>query len=132
MVETVGVAAVIWFVIWALCSIGLTHVLADSHLMEVWPKSGIATWLQEERKAGNQSTWKFRFWETLLFGLYCYQCSGWWAGLVTGLMMDPAGGSGTWAGWLGRGLAYAFVSSFLAPLAAAAINYLDVVRVKKN
>jgi len=143
--------ALVWLLFWILAAVGLTHVIADSHLAELWPKAGLKVWLkkgrediakrqQDELAAGLRKDddppldpgWWFHLWDNVLFALYCYQCSGWWCGLVSGVLMDPLG-DGTW-GWarFARGVGYAFAASFLAPLGAALINFMDVVRGGKE
>lgn len=129
------------FMLWVLAAIGLTHVVTDSHLAELWPKAGIKKRLKKMREDGEHGdpdkedagrTWRYSFWDTLLFVLYCPQCSGWWCGLASGLLMDPLGHGGWDMARIVRTAAYAFAGSFLAPVGAALINFLDVVRGGKE
>ena len=86
-----------------LASIGLCHVLVDSFLM-----APVKDYL------GHQG------WERLVRMLNCYQCAGFWSGVVTGLIL-----------LLGHSvpslhlLLYGFAASFLGPLGAVFLGYLN-------
>lgn len=135
-----------WFVFWAIASIGLTHIIADSHLVELWPKNGLKAWLKKKRddlalEQVRQETaglrkkddppldpgLKFKIWDNVLFALYCYQCSGFHVGFWTALVAPPVGVTGFWSR-LGCAFMSGCAVAFLAPLGAAMINYLDIVR----
>jgi hypothetical protein len=91
--------------LFALASIGLCHLLVDSALMT--PVKG---------HLGS------RGWRRLVRLLNCYQCSGCWSGLLVGLIVLL----GQWQPYLHL-LLYALAGSFLGPLAAVCIGYLNAL-----
>lgn len=142
--------ALVWLLFWVLAAVGLTHVIADSHLAELWPKSGIKDWLKKQREDLAKETkrqleaglrkeddppldpgFRFKLWDNILFALYCYQCSGFHVGFWTALVAPPVQVAGLWAR-LGCAFMGGCAVAFLAPLGAALINFLDVVRGGKE
>ena len=91
------------FFLFVLASIGLCHFLVDSALM-VPIKDGLT-------RLGLRQLVKM---------LNCYQCAGFWSGVAMGLV--------TWivprVPWI-EILLYGFAASFLGPLAAVFIGYLN-------
>jgi hypothetical protein len=88
-----------------LASIGLCHVFVDSFLM-----APVKDYL------GRQG------WQRLVRMLNCYQCAGFWSGVVAGLILLL----GQWVPYLHL-LLYGFAASFLGPLAAVFLGYLNAL-----
>jgi hypothetical protein len=91
--------------LFALASIGLCHVLVDGSFM-----APVKDYLS--RKG----------WQRLVRMLNCYQCAGFWSGVVAGLVLLL----GQWVPYLHL-LLYGFAASFLAPLAAVCLGYLNAL-----
>ena len=91
--------------LFASASIGLCHLLVDSALM---------TPVKDYLSA--------RGWQRLVQMLNCYQCAGFWAGLVAGLVLLL----GQWVPCLHL-LLYGLAASFLGPLAAVFLGYLNTL-----
>jgi hypothetical protein len=89
--------------LFALASIGLCHVLVDSALM-----APVKDYLGRHG------------WQRLVRMLNCYQCAGFWSGVVAGLILLL----GQWLPYLHL-LLYGFAASFLGPLAAVFLGYLN-------
>jgi hypothetical protein len=88
------------FVLYALATIGLTHIIVDGGIF------------QPVRDAI-----KLYCWEWLDHLIACYQCVGFWAGLLTGYVLVAHN--------IGEVIMCGFASSFLAYLAADYLNYLE-------
>jgi Protein of unknown function (DUF1360) len=124
-----------------LACIGLSHIIVDSHIADwfkeplrqrlrpineqVTRKEAISAWTRVWTWCGNE----------LIFMTSCYQCTGFWIGLVANLLLDPLAkfpaldiSDYPLGGLLLRSVMTGWVISFLSPLGAAAINYLDVYR----
>lgn len=97
------------FFIFILGTIGLTHIIVDSKIMQ---------WFRDF--ADN------RLPEFVSSMFHCYQCSGFWAGCIVGLIVF-------WPGISSESLLYAtlytsvvgFCGSFLGNWAAIYFNYLE-------
>lgn len=89
--------------LFALVSIGLCHVLVDSSLI-----APVKDYL------GRQG------WERFVRMLNCYQCAGFWSGVVAGSILLL----GRWIPYLHL-LLYGFAASFLGPLGAVFLGYLN-------
>jgi hypothetical protein len=78
--------------VFLFASIGMAHIMVDGTIFNPFK-----TWLAAPSK------WKFLTWckGKLLNLMNCYQCSGFWAGLFTGLMMWANGSDPLYAthGW---------------------------------
>jgi hypothetical protein len=61
-------------------------------------------------------------WQRLVRMLNCYQCAGFWSGVVTGLILLL----GHWIPCL-QLLLFGFAASFLGPLAAVFLGYLNAL-----
>ncbi len=113
-----------FFLFWCLAVIGLTHIIVDSHIVQHLKhklfyktgEDGLPT-LRDDLSIVQKE---------LEFMLRCYQCTGFWVGLVLGVWLNPIDTSFFW--WPFMWLGYAFAGSFLGPLGAALLNYLDVAR----
>jgi hypothetical protein len=93
--------------LFALASIGLCHAVVDSALM-----APVKDYL------GHQG------WERLLRMLNCYQCAGFWSGVLVGLILLL----GRWVPSLHL-LLYGWAASFLGPLGAVLVGYLNALSV---
>jgi hypothetical protein len=91
--------------LFSLASIGLCHVVVDSTLM-----------------APVKDALSRHGWQRLVRMLNCYQCAGFWAGVVAGLILL----FGQWVPYLYL-LLYGFAASFLGPLAAVCLGYLNAL-----
>jgi hypothetical protein len=91
------------FLLFVLASIGLCHFLVDGALMVPVKEKLTRLGLRQ-----------------LVAMLNCYQCAGFWSGVVMGLVVMVARG----VPWLEL-LVYGFAASFLGPLAAVFIGYLN-------
>jgi hypothetical protein len=91
--------------LFALASIGLCHVLVDSALM-----APVKDYLSRQG------------WERLVRMLNCYQCAGFWSGVVASLILLL----GRWVPFLDL-LLYGFAASFLGSLAAVFLGYLNAL-----
>jgi hypothetical protein len=91
--------------LFALSSIGLCHLLVDSALMAP-VKDYLGT----------------HGWQRLVWMLNCYQCAGFWSGLVAGLVLLL----GQWVPYLHL-LLYGLAASFLGPLAAVFLGYMNTL-----
>lgn len=121
-------------VLYIIAVIGLTHILVDSKIMQP-----IREWFQEpywpplggffKQLFLHPITW-FTDYVIKQIGsiIGCYQCCGFWAGLVTGWLVF------TDAHWC-QILASGFAGSFLANAAAIYMNYLEaqtIVRLQEE
>jgi hypothetical protein len=88
-----------------LASIGLCHILVDSYLI-----------------APVKNALRARGWHRLVTMLNCYQCAGFWSGVVVGLISLLA----VWAPYLHL-LLYGLAVSFVGPLAAIVMGYLNAL-----
>ena len=109
-----------YFLLYILASIGLAHILVDSHLSGKFKE-----WMSKRK-------WFPRTRKFLIQGLSCYQCSGVWAGGLSGFLFDPVAD----ICWLPipdfccfiiRIIAYGFAASFLSVLGAVTIQYLNII-----
>jgi hypothetical protein len=91
--------------LFALASIGLCHGVVDSALM-----APIKDYLSRHG------------WERMVRMLNCYQCAGFWSGVVVGVILLL----GQWVPYLHL-LLYGFAASFLGPLAAVCLGYLNAL-----
>jgi hypothetical protein len=91
--------------LFALASVGLCHVVVDSSLM-----APVKDYLGA------------RGWQRLVRILNCYQCAGFWSGIVAGLVLLL----GQWVPYLHL-LLYGLAASFLGPLAAVFLGYLNTL-----
>jgi hypothetical protein len=89
--------------LFAFASIGLCFIVVDSYLMT-----------PVKRHLGRHG------WERLVRMLNCYQCAGFWCGVISGLILVL----GRWIPYLHL-LLYGFAASFLAPLGAVCFGYLN-------
>ena len=92
---------------WAclIASVGLTHIVVDGSIF-----AGLRGWV-----ANSGMEWLKKL-------ITCYQCSGFWAGVVLGLLLQPFGRD-LW--WFLQPLAFGLATSYAAMAAAALLNYLD-------
>ncbi len=94
------------FFLYIFAAVGLSHILADGSIM-----IPIKLWLSGEEK--NWFSKRLFRWKPdgflnnkILNLLNCYQCNGWWSGLITAIV-----------GWLGlTWLLWAFAISLVSPL----------------
>jgi hypothetical protein len=91
--------------LFALASVGLCHLVVDSALM-----APVKDYLGA------------RGWQRLVRMLNCYQCAGFWSGLVAGLVLLL----GQWVPYLHL-LLYGLAASFLGPLAAVFLGYMNTL-----
>jgi hypothetical protein len=89
--------------LFVLASIGLCHLIVDSTLV-----------------APLKEALGRRGWERLVRMMNCYQCAGFWSGLVVGAVLLLR----RWVPFLDL-LLYACAASFLGPLGALVIGYLN-------
>jgi hypothetical protein len=89
--------------LFALASIGLCRVVVDSALL-----------------APAKEYLSRHGWERFVRMLNCYQCAGFWSGVMAGLILVL----GRWIPYLYL-LLYGFAASFLGPLAAVFFGYLN-------
>lgn len=113
-----------WFLLFCLAVIGLTHIVVDSHLG--WK---LKHWLWYEQDDLGQPVLRddlSALQQELHFMGNCYQCSGFWSGLLLSVPLNgfPVAWYFLPAVWLAHG----FAGSYLSVIGAALINYLDVVR----
>ena len=104
--------------LFCIAVIGLTHIIVDSHIAELVKKKVF-------EKADGTPKELTPVWAEIKYMSNCYQCSGFWVGLLLGILINPLGGE---AFILFLLLLYAFAGSYLGVLGAALLNYLDVVR----
>ncbi len=105
--------------------IGLTHIIVDSFIMEP-----VRNWFFKPSFSWNSIK---DFFKTKVFSsgffvncittpishmMMCYQCSGFWSGLICGWMVFP---TSNWAEWLVMGFAGSFMSNF----ATSVMQYLE-------
>lgn len=88
------------FMLFALAAIGFTFIMVDSSILEP---------VREFIKNHVPSSF-YKVWE-------CYQCMGFWTGMVAGLVFLPITFSAV--------IMYGFAGSFLSSFAAVYINYLE-------
>lgn len=91
--------------LFSLASIGLCHVLVDSALL-----APVKDYLSRHG------------WERFVRMLNCYQCAGFWSGIAAGLILLL----GHWIPYLHL-LLYGFAASFLGPLTAVFVGYLNAL-----
>jgi hypothetical protein len=98
------------FLLYVFASIGLTWIIVDSTI-----SAKFKTWVSER-------TWISEWFKDKFSQLTsCYQCSGFWSGVIVGIIMaisdycPPV-----------RILLYGFASSWLAPLGYLMVSYLNV------
>jgi hypothetical protein len=96
---------VIELLLFILASIGLCHILVDSYVMAS-VKDGLSA----------------RGWHRLVKMLNCYQCAGFWSGIAVGLIVLLS----TQVPYLYL-LLYGLAASFLGPLAAIVMGYLNAL-----
>lgn len=92
------------FLFFALASIGMTHIVVDSHIMSFFRK-----WV------------KNIFPENISKIVDCYQCSGMWCGFICSLMIFETN--------IFTVILSGCISSFLAQWAAAYLNSLEAKSV---
>jgi hypothetical protein len=101
----------IWLLV-ILAGIGLSHLIVDGSIF-----SRPRGWVVEKGPA----------WLKQL--VTCYQCTGFWTGIVCGLMsgifINELVLDGWWARLLALPVLYGFTVSYLSMAAAATLNYLD-------
>lgn len=116
-----------YFLLFCLAAIGLTHIVVDSHI--VWK---LKHWLWYAPDADGRLVLRpdlTKLQKELHFMGNCYQCSGFWAGLFLGVVLN--GFDVRWWWWPAVWIGHAFTGSYLSMVGAALINYLDVVRADK-
>lgn len=98
----------IWLLV-ILAGVGLSHLIVDGSIF-ARPRG----WIVE----------KGPDWLKKL--VTCYQCTGFWTGLVAGLMSGVVTNENGWlASLVVLPLLYGFAVSYLSMAGAAALNYLD-------
>lgn len=106
------------FLIFALGSIGLTHIIVDSKFFE-----GIRNLVDKHLP------------KDIAYMIHCYQCAGFWAGVLCGSIcfwhLLSIYGYGILMKCLFM-LVCGWASSFLSNLAATYLNYLDSQTILKE
>lgn len=105
-------------ILFCIAVIGLTHIVVDSHIAELLKKKAF------ENKDGTPKNLT-PLQAEIKYMVNCYQCSGFWVGLLLGILVNPLSGT---AFFLLLWLLYACAGSYLGVVGAALLNYLDVVR----
>jgi len=108
------------FLLFATVTIGLTHIVVDSVIMQPF-----RDWVKAKAKPEEET--KNWFWDKVSQAIGCYQCAGFWCGLVAGAIVV------SWNPVLM--VACGWASSFLALLAAHLLNYLEaksIIEIPKN
>ena len=95
------------FLLFILASIGMTLIIVESKLTS-YPKIKVANF-------SNNKIIQF-----IIYLFNCYQCSGFWVGMVMGSVLDPLDNK-SW----GIVIALGFMSSFLSTLSAGFLNLLE-------
>lgn len=94
--------------IWAIATVGLTNIIVHGVIFDVlgkrWLDKGIRPWLKEHM----DSDW-FQLFE-------CYECSGFWSGLITGVFICSYLGGWYWLfillfGWAGSVLSQTYTET---------------------
>jgi hypothetical protein len=127
---------VIELIIFILATIGLGHILVEGTILLPF-KNKLDKWSEVYKistkiwrdnfsifriSAKSSLGWLFGwFCSKLLELLSCYQCTGFWAGLIVSLLMG-----------LSDCLIYGFAGSFLCPLGAIMLMYFNVSAVSNS
>lgn len=98
-----------YFVFFVLACVGMCHIIVDSSVMQ-WFRN-IVHWVSH----------KFG-WQWPVDLISCYQCTGFWCGVLLGALMLPAG---SLLAWYWQMLVGGMVSSYMSMIGAATLNYLD-------
>lgn len=106
------------FLLFCIAVVGITHIVVDSHIAELAKKKVF------ENKDGTPKELT-PLWAEIKYMANCYQCSGFWVGLLLGIIINPLEGE---AFFMLLWLLYAGAGSYLGVIGAALLNYLDVVR----
>lgn len=113
----------IWLIVFILAGIGLTSIIVDSEFFSSW-KLDFAerTKVMEKEKGAEHGTVKKR--RKIYYMLNCYQCSGFWVGLILGVFANPLACSWYFlpVTWLMCGC----MISFASQIGMALFNYLNV------
>ncbi len=103
------------FMLYIVAAIGLSHLLADATIF-----NPLKTWLSELKPEGN-CFYRFRFWlgQKTLSMMNCYQCNGFWSGVLIYLMYLSAPYTNF--------LLWGFAISLLSPIVGFAKLYLNLL-----
>jgi hypothetical protein len=71
--------------LFCIAVIGLTHIVVDSHIAELLKKKVF------ENKDGTPRELT-PLWAEIKYMANCYQCSGFWVGLILGVLINPLAG----------------------------------------
>lgn len=99
-----------YFLYFLLSCIGLSHIIVESFIMQ-----DFKLWLEKKN------------YSKLLYLTKCYQCSGFWCGFILGIYFNPISVY-DFLSFFFMLICYGFIGSFISPLGAALINYLDIYR----
>lgn len=100
------------FLAFLLATIGLCHIIVDGAIFAKW-----RGWIVQKGPE----------WAKKLIS--CYQCTGFWSGIIVGSFMQPFSGT-LW--WVVGTIACGFISSYASMFAAAFLNYLDAPYVQSG
>lgn len=128
------------FLFFILGGIGITSILVDSEFFEDYKKS-FREKIEEYEKSLKQTLGelpddeiekelaedrRLHWMKKLLYMAYCYQCMGFWVGLILGLLLHPMGDAMPWGWRLIEPIITGGVISYLAQIGMAIYNYLNV------
>ncbi|HBT75891.1 MAG TPA: hypothetical protein DEB39_02980 [Planctomycetaceae bacterium] len=119
---------IVCFLLFCAASVGLTSILVDGKLFQGMRNSfrAQAEKVRRKRERGKSAGWSFSEWVDNVLG--CYQCCGFWSGILCGLLLMPLSFSlGSLAvllgcGWAASLLAVLFV--MVLDTSRSAIDYL--------
>jgi hypothetical protein len=115
------------FVFFILAGIGITSICVDSEFFRGW-KENFGKWVKGRIEKYGEDNWLNKILRKIHYMIYCYQCSGFWVGLILGILMDPLC---QFQGWKSvytyvAFLAYGGVVSYLTQMGMALYNYINV------
>jgi len=115
------------FLLFLLAGIGLTSIIVDSEFFAGWKNLFANKIKAREEKLGEQAKEDRKlFWMRKLFYLLnCYQCSGFWVGVVLGALVHPFASFDGWWRAL-EAVLCGGVISYAAQVGMALYNYLNV------
>jgi hypothetical protein len=108
-----------------LAAVGLSHLVVDGSILAKWRGRMIKKYKEEK-------PWVLEL-------ITCYQCTGFWAGFITGLILQPIPWFTYLWWWVALPLhlivtpfVFGFAASYLSMVGAALLNYLDAPAMMAN
>lgn len=113
-----------WFFISLIVAVGLSHLIVDGQIFDSWRERII-------QKYSENNPWVLKL-------LSCYQCTGFWSGVLVGLVLQPISWNFFAHLWwmvalilsilfylIVTPLLVGFATSYVSMAAAALLNWLD-------